>query len=228
MKTREHHHYNIIGTTRVLECARRHEIPRVIVLSSANIYGARPDNDTFLTEEAPLLGSQTYTEMTDIVEVDMLAQSYFWKAPAMRLFILRPTHVVGPRLRSPASRYLQLDAPPTLLGYDPMVQLLHERDLIGAFEACLTSDARGVFNLAGPDEAPLSKILAYLRRRPYPVPGPLLRAALENMWQLRMTTFPAAELQYINYACMVDSSLAQRELGFHPRYSLEDTLRSVM
>jgi UDP-glucose 4-epimerase len=55
-----------------------------VVLSSANVYGPRPDNPQFLTEEAPLLGSQDFSDIRDLIEVDMLAQSFFWRNPPAR------------------------------------------------------------------------------------------------------------------------------------------------
>jgi UDP-glucose 4-epimerase len=227
VKTREHHHYNILGTTRVLDYARRYGLERAVVLSSANIYGARPENDTFLTEEAPLLGGETYSEMTDIVEVDMLAQSYFWKAPDLKLAILRPTHVVGEDVGSPANRYLALKRAPTILGFDPMVQVLHARDLVEAFARALSSDANGVFNIAYPDAAPLSTLLDYLGRSHYPVPYPFLKRALESAWRSNLTHFPPAELQYIHFPLIVDGARARAQMGFTPRYDLKHVLDAI-
>ena len=37
----------------------------------------------------------------------------------------------------------------------------------------------------------------------------------------------AQELDHLRYVCMVDDSRARSELGFLPRYGIEDTLRAV-
>ena len=43
--------WNVGGTSRLLEYCQAYGVPKVVVLSSANVYGPRPDNPQFLTEE---------------------------------------------------------------------------------------------------------------------------------------------------------------------------------
>src|SRR5262245_15951345 len=47
----EHHSWNIVGTAKLLEYSAAYAVPKVVVLSSANVYGPRPDNAQFLSEE---------------------------------------------------------------------------------------------------------------------------------------------------------------------------------
>jgi UDP-glucose 4-epimerase len=42
-----------------------------------------------------------------------------------------------------------------------------------------------------------------------------------------MTSFPAPELDFIRYVCMVDDSRARAVLGYAPRFDLERTLAAV-
>jgi UDP-glucose 4-epimerase len=49
--------WNIGGTTKLLEYCQAYRVPKVVLLSSANVYGPRPDNPQFLTEE-PRSGSR--------------------------------------------------------------------------------------------------------------------------------------------------------------------------
>jgi UDP-glucose 4-epimerase len=50
---------------------------------------------------------------------------------------------------------------------------------------------------------------------------------LRRLWSLRLTTFPAPELDHIRFVCMVDDRRARQILGFTPGMSLEETVRSV-
>jgi UDP-glucose 4-epimerase len=198
----------------------------VVVLSSANVYGPRPDNPQFLTEEAPLLAAQTFPQMRDLVEIDHLASTFFWKAREIDTVILRPVHILGPIHNAP-SNYLRLDPTPTLLGFDPMVQCIHARDVAEAIIRALTPGARGIYNLVGPGEVPLSVVLAELGRRPLRMPHPLAKPVYGLAFKLGLSTFPVAELDFIRYVCMVDGARAERELGFRARYSLRETIRAV-
>ncbi len=224
----EHHSFNVLGTRAVLDFAARYGVKKVVVLSSTNVYGPSPDNDNFLTEDAPLLGSSRFPEIRDLVEIDMYAQQYMWKHPEVETVILRPVHIVGPGIKNAPSNYLRLQRPMTLAGFDPMVQLLHEEDACRAMMLALKPGVRGVYNVVGPGEVPLSLVLKELGRTPLPVPHFLARPLLDKLFQWRMASFPSAELDHIQFLCTVDGSRAERELLFRPSYSLRETMRSVL
>jgi UDP-glucose 4-epimerase len=90
------------------------------------------------------------------------------------------------------------------------------------------SGVGGVYNIVGPGEAPLSRILQVLGRRPLSVPWFAAKPMLERVWSLKMTNFPPPEIRHLQYNCIVDGSLARKALGFEPSYSLVDTIRSVL
>jgi UDP-glucose 4-epimerase len=222
----EHHSWNVAGFQRLLDYVAQYEVPKLIVLSSANVYGPRPDNPQFLHEDAPLLASASFPNVRDLIEVDMLAQSFFWKRPETRTVILRPVHILG-SVRNAPSNYLRQRVVPTLLGYDPMVQVVHQDDVIRAILLALAADARGVFNLAGPPPATVSRIVELAGRSRLPVPHFLFESALQRMWKLHATGFPPPELAFIRYVCMVDDTRARRELGYSPAWDLTATVRAV-
>lgn len=226
MSDSEHHAWNIAAFQRLLDDVAQYDVSKLIVLSSANVYGPRPDNPQFLDENAPLLGAATFSTIRDLVELDMLTQSYFWKRPQVRTVLLRPAHIVGAVNNAP-SNYLRRSVVPTLLGYDPMTQLIHVDDLVATILRALDVPAHGIYNLAGPPAAPVSQLIELAGRTRMPVPHFVFRRALERLWTLGASTFPAPELDFIRYVCMVDDSRARRELGHHPVHDLATTVRSV-
>ncbi len=222
----EHHSWNVQGTARLLDACATYGVPKVIVLSSANVYGPRPDNPQFLGEESPLMGGQAFAEIRDLIEVDMLASSFFWKQQDCETVILRPVHILGGVHNAP-SNYLRLPYVPTLLGFDPMVQVIHEDDVVEAILCALKPGVRGIFNVVGPGEVPLSTILRELGRPVVPIPHPLAKAVLTTLWRGKLTSFPVPELDHIRYVCMVDGTRARETLGFKPRHTLKETIRAV-
>lgn len=228
MSAEEHHTFNVVGTTNVLEYCAKYGINKVVVLSSANVYGPSPDNSNFLTEDAPLMGATRFSEVRDLIEVDMFAQSFFWRHPHIETVILRPVHIVGPRIRNAPSNYLRLKRPWMMAGFDPMVQLIHSEDAARAMAMALKPGIRGVYNIVGPGEAPLSAIHRELGHTPLPIPATLARPLLRRMWKYRLTNFPPPELDFIQYLCAVDGSRAEKEWGWKPSYTLRETIRSVL
>lgn len=230
-KRAEAHSRNLLAFRRVLEYAKRYEIPKVVLLSSANTYGPRAENAQFLTEQAPLLASGRFTEMHALVELDMYAQSCFWREPELEVVILRPANILG-TVRNAPSNYLRLPVVTTLMGFDPMVQTVHQDDVVSAIELSLRPGVRGVYNVAGPPPVPLSKALDILGRKRVSVPYTIAKGGLSGLFRLGVSKFPSPELDFIRYVCMVDDaqarhSVEQQGLGYAPQFSLEQTLKSV-
>ena len=223
---REHHSWNVSGFAKLLEYVAQFSVKKLVVLSSANVYGPQPDNAQFLKEESPLLGGQNFSEIRDLIEVDMLAQSFFWKHPETETIILRPVHILGTVKNAP-SNFLRLPTVPTAMGFDPMVQVIHQEDVVHAIVLALREGVRGIFNVAGPEPLPLSRIIKLLGRSHIPIPLSLGTLLMKQMWSLRLTTFPPPELDHIRYVCMVDDTRARRVLGFTPQHTIEQTVRSV-
>ena len=130
-------------------------------------------------------------------------------------------------MRNAPSNYLRLKRVPTLLGFDPMVQVIHQRDVVRALRLALKPGARGVFNLAGPSPVSLSRAIELLGRTPMPIPHGAARFVVDRLFRWRVSSFPAPELDFIRYVCMVDDSRARSLLNYAPEYDLGETLRAV-
>lgn len=221
-----HHDFNIVGTKRVFELCSEHQVPKVVVLSSANVYGPAPRNPQFLQEDAPLLAGTKFGGIRDLIALDMFCNTFFWRHPEIETVILRPVHIVGQVDNAP-SRYLRLERPFTLMGFDPMIQLIHVEDVVSAIERALTPGIRGVYNVAGPSPVPLSLMFEKLGRSPIPVPEPVLKAALGAAWSLKFSDWPTPELEHIKYICMVDDAAARTILGFKPKFTIDDIVEDL-
>ena len=219
----EHRSRTVLGTRKVLSYCHEYDIPKLVIVSTAALYGANPDNPQFLSEEAPLLAGRDSPLLRDLVEADMTTNSFFWQHPEVDTVLLRPVHMVG-RLSNPASRYLRLSAVPTVMGFDPMVQVVSPEDVSRATLLALKPGIRGVFNIAGPSPAPLSRIIERCGRRALPLPEVALRAMLGLALGIGRKGIGAAELTYLKYVCMVDDSRARDVLGYRPLRTLDQTL----
>ena len=226
MDAEEHHTFNVMGTRRVFDCCLRHGIRKLVVLSSASVYGPRADNTQFITEDTPLMAAERDGDQRDLVQVDLDANTFLWRHPAIETVVLRPVHIVGNVGNAP-SNYLRLSRVPTLMGFDPMIQLIDEDDVVGALVLALQPGVRGVFNVVGPDGVPLSWLLRSLGRTRIPLPGPLFQAALRTAFRLRLSSFPPAELDHLRYVCMVDGSRFAREAGFRPQRAMSDIVATL-
>jgi len=226
-KDRERHDVNVRGTKLLLDHCVNHGVQSLIVVSSSYVYGAFPENPFGLDEDSPLSASRSYPEIRDLVEVDTLASAFLWRYPLIRTCVLRPVNVLGTNVHSMIGQYLREPRVPTLMGYDPMLQFIHEEDLSEAIALALDRGLQGVFNVAGPGEVPLHTAIRETGGTALPLPTPLARLAFERLFKWRMIPYPAGALDYLRYPVTVSGDRFAEATGFHPLFGLGEIFDSV-
>jgi UDP-glucose 4-epimerase len=108
-----------------------------------------------------------------------------------------------------------------------MIQLIHVEDVARALIDALRPEPKGVYNVVGAGEVPLSAVFRELGSSPIPVPHPVARPLLNVLFKYRVANFPTPELDHIQFLCAVDGSRWVKEVGWKPRYSMRETIRSV-
>ena len=222
----EHHRTNVLGMQRLLGYIRKYNIPKLVVLSTADVYGPSSENITFLTEDAPLLAAARFEAIRDLISVDMTALSFMWQHPEIETVVLRPVHIVG-SVRNAAMNFLSRPWCPTPMGFDPLVQLVHQNDVVHALELSMKPKVRGVFNIDGPSAVPVSLILKELGRNSVPIPGFALRLGLRQLWKMHLTRFPPPEVDHIQWPATVDGTRAREELNYIPEVDLPTIFRLI-
>ena len=224
----EHRHeVNVLGTKRLLEFSAKYEVKQLVVVSSSYVYGALPENPYFLDEDAPLNSSRTYPEMRDLVEMDTLTIAHLWKYPHMATAILRPVNTLGTHVHTSIVRYLKLGYVPTILGFNPMTQFIHEEDVTEAIALALEKKLRGVFNVTGPGEVPLKVAINESGGTAVPLPEFIARTMFGRLFQLGLFHTPTGAIDYIKYPCTVAGKRFADGTGFKPLFTLDETFASI-
>jgi UDP-glucose 4-epimerase len=218
---------NVMGTMKVLGACAEAGVGKVVLKSSTAVYGARRSNSAFLREDRPLQGSRRYGYTRDWVEVEAFCNGFRHQAPDVELTILRFPGIIGPTADTPMTRFLGELSTPSLLGFDPMMQLIHEDDVVEALVHALGSDASGAFNVAAEDVLPLNKIRGLAGKPPLLVLHPFAYwgAGFLRGAGLGLGSFMPIELDYLRYSWVGDLTRMQQELGFAPRHTAEEALR---
>ena len=224
----QRHEINVQGTQRVLSWCLRYGVRKVVVLSRAAVYGARPDNPSQISEDMPLKLGAAYSELSDLVEFDHLCRSWMWEHREVEVVLLRPVNIVGPNIREGMLyRFLQSDPVLTALGFDPMMQLVHEEDVIRAIGLALNPNARGIYNVPGPGALPLTALLRALGRRRLPVPHPLLLLASRLAFSTGRSKLPPHAVDFVRFGCVVDGQRIRSELGYESAHDLSRTIAGI-
>jgi UDP-glucose 4-epimerase len=216
---------NVLGTRNLLLQARKYGVKRVVVFSTFHVYGAHQHNHLHIAEDEPLRASQIFPELSDAVELDNYAHTFSLQYPEVKTVILRPANVIGARIRNEVSRLLRADFVPTLLGYDPMLQFVHERDIARALELAVESERTGVYNVAGEGVVPYSRAISLAGGTSLPIPHFLAYPFAGAI--SRYSKIPKHLMDYFRYPVVIRDEAFRRDFGYRPAVTTVDSLRTI-
>jgi UDP-glucose 4-epimerase len=221
------HELEAIGTRHVLAAMESTGVRKLVLRSTTLVYGADASHPNYLSESAPLKPDRGSSFIADKIEVEAQTARFAQKHPDRIVTLLRFAPLLGPNADTLATLFFSQPICPTLLGFDPLVQLLHETDAIGAtVAAAVHRDVRGAVNVAAPGVLPLSAAIVLARKRSVPLPRFVLRGLSEAMWTLQVGHFPPGLLDFLQYLCIGDLRRMQDALAFQPRFDVRDAIRS--
>ena len=135
---------------------------------------------------------------------------------------LRPVHVLGPHSTGMMADYLRRPRPLTVLGYDPLVQLIHEDDWAEAIALALTKELAGVFNVTGPGVVPLRTAIAETHGEPLALPEFALRPMIRTAFAAGLLPWPEGALDYLKYPATLSGERFAQGAGWKPLFSLPE------
>ncbi|GAB4581071.1 MAG: NAD-dependent epimerase/dehydratase family protein [Anaerolineales bacterium] len=203
------------GATTFLTLCAEAGVRRIILKSSTAVYGASPNNPLYLSE-THALDSKPHATLHSLVELESYANGLTAQYPDLTVTVLRFAHILGPTAETPLAQFLLDDRAPTLLGFNPLFQLIHEDDVVAALVHAALNDLPGIYNFAAEDVLPLHKILALAGKLPLPIAHPLAA-------QLPARLLPLP-LEHLRYPCLANLTRMQTEFGFTPARTAEETI----
>jgi UDP-glucose 4-epimerase len=215
------HELETIGSLHVMNACAAAKVPKLVVASSTMLYGPWPDNPNFLTEAHELRGHPDAHCVRNRIEVESLLRGFERRHPDTAVTVLRSCWVMGPNVYDAVVRYFARPVVPLVLGYDPLLQFVHEDDLVYAFECAVLGAHAGVYNVVGRGVLPVSTLLRQAGRRIVPVPATLLYRLGAYPSQAQTGDRPAGFYDYLRYLWVADGARGWEAFG-EPVYSTQE------
>ena len=206
---------NLIG---LLELVTEAEISQVIIVSSAMVYGAWPNNSVPLSEDAAVRPNPESAFAVHQADAERTALEWADLDPERRVTILRPTAVASPNASGLIGEALLAAAPIRTRRDDPPQQFVHLDDVATAVATVIQLDDSGVYNVA-PDGWLTARDVRDLVgarpiiRLPIPLPGRLDRYVARRVGHQA----PTGLLPYTRYPWVIANDRL-RSTGWAPRY----------
>lgn len=210
----ERYKINLGGTQAVFEHCRTYGVKHVIFVGRHTFYGAGPESPLYHTEDEPPLALATFPDLADMVAADLYASNALWRFPEMTTSVLRFVYTLGPTGHGTLATFLRGKRVPTVLGFDPLFQFLHEEDVVSAIERTIETKIRGVYNVAGPQPLPLSTLIRETGRTRVPIPEPLLVPLLGRFGLPRLAR---GAIEHIKHSVVVDPKSFRDATGWAHR-----------
>ena len=218
------HELESVGTRHVLVAARHAQVRKLVMWSQTFLYGADPSNPNFLTERHPLRAGRNEQFFRDKIEAEEEAEKFGQRAQGSMVTILRTAPILGPTVQNYVTRYLSQKLVPTMMGFDPLLQFVHEIDAIAAFKLAVDRDLPGTFNIVGDGVLPLSTVIKLAGRIAVPIPHPIAESLCAMGWLAQLAEAPPTFLKYLRFLCVADGAKAKDKMGFRPAYTTREAL----
>ena len=211
---------NVIGTMQLLAaCQRAESVKKLIVKSTAGVYGSSPRDPAMFTEDMSAKEMPSSGWARDSVEVEGYVRGLARRRPDIEITTLRFANVIGPRIRTAFTDHFSLPIIPIPLGYDARLQFVHEDDCVAAMAHAVGRPGLGPVNVAG-DGILTASQAAKIAGRPFVfVPRAATGTISDLAKRFGLIDIGSDQLDMLTFGRGLDTSRMRTELGFDPNYS---------
>ena len=218
---------NVIGTMQLLAaCQRAESVRHLVVKSTAAVYGSGPRDPALVTEDTVPRHPPTSGWAKDSAEVEDYVRSFGRRRTDVAITTLRFTNIVGPGMRTGMTSYLTMPVVPTVMGFDPRLQFVHEDDAVEVTRRVVLQRTAGTFNVAGDGVVLLSQAIRHLGRVQLPVAGGLMPFVGRTLARGAWADFSRDQVRYLTYGRVLDTAALEAVVGMRSEYTSEQALDS--
>jgi len=216
---------NIRGTQSVLEAAAAAGVSRVVLVTSAMVYGARPDNPIPLPEDASIAAEPDAGLVGDWVEVERLVDDAARAEAAPRVVVVRPASLVGPVSDPLLPRLFEAPRLLAFRGVEAHWQLCHVDDLVSSLEWAALGRVDGPITVGCDGWLSHDDVERITGLRSLVVPSAMAFGTAERLQRVGVLPAPASELHYLAHPWVVGSQRLH-EAGWAPAWDNAGALRA--
>lgn len=220
---------NIMGSMHVIAaCGRAATVKRFVLISSTTVYGSSGSDPAMFTEDMAARRQPSGGIPLDHLSVEGYVRGMSRNRPDIDVTILRIPAILGLPEPTVLGELLLPSVAPMLAGYDPRIQLLHPQDALDALLHATLGAAPGTFNIAADGVLTLSQAIRQAGHIPLPVPAQTFKMVARVLLSRGLRDIGPAQMRYLRFGRVVDTTRMRREFGFEPGYTTEEAMRAYL
>jgi nucleoside-diphosphate-sugar epimerase len=196
---------------------------RVVLCTSADVYGAHPDHPVPLPDATPLCEAHDPEALIgDHVAVERLGAAA--RRTGVEVAVLRPAPVVGLSPALDGYRLRQLSGPRLLAvrGVEPLWQMCNLEDLVSALELAVLGVVSGELGVAAEGALPQAAVERLTGRRRLELTAAMARSTAERLQRLGSDASPGELDHVLGHLVLACDGL--RAAGWSPSWTNEAAL----
>jgi nucleoside-diphosphate-sugar epimerase len=218
---------NVRAAQTVLTAAAAAGVGRVVLFTSAVVYGAYPDNPVPLDEDAPLRAVPDGSLVGDYLEIERLAERAPKSHPGLSVTVLRPTVLTGPGVDTVFTRHFEAPRLLVVKDTEPCWQFCHVEDLASGLVHAALGDMDGPLAVGCDGWLGQREVEEISGMRRMELPESLALGAAERLHRLHLTPAPATDLQYVMHPWAV-STANLKATGWQPEFSNTEAFQALL
>jgi nucleoside-diphosphate-sugar epimerase len=211
---------NVRGTEVVLDAAVAAGVQRVVLLTSAMVYGASAANPVPLTEDAPTLSDPPDGLVGDWVAMEAAAAA----AHPLEVTVVRPASLVGPAPDSMLPGMFESVRLLSIRDSRAYWQFCHLDDLVDALIAAAMGDVICAVTVGCEGWLSRAEVEVISGMRSVVLPWSVAFATAARLHRVGALASPATDLHYLVHPWVIGSQQL-RTTGWSPRWTNEAALR---
>ena len=217
------HQLNVEGTKNLLDrCLEDGKIRKFVFKSSALVYKIRSNNPIRLRENDDLnFDADAHPIVKDMVDAEMLCRAKM-DNKHMQIVVLRPSATIGRNVSTFYNSFLESSVCLRIAGFNPMVNLVHSRDVVRAIQLGIHKSTQGIFNIGGKETAPVAEFVRLAGAAQFAVPAFALKPMTRVLRAVGLSKFdPAMDMERLRFPGLLDTSKASKVLGYEPQHHIK-------
>ena len=193
----------------------------MVLVTSAMVYGARPENQVPLAGGCAAAGRSGRSIAGDLLEIEHLARRAPRAYPGMQVTVVRPAALVGDDVDTLITRHFEAPRLLTVKGCATRWQFCHVDDLVSALELAVVGEVTGEFAVGCDGWLDQDRVEELSGLRRIELPAGFTFGTVQRLHRAGITPAPATDLHYVVYPWVVECATL-RAVGLAARIRQRD------
>ncbi len=195
-------------------------VRRLLVVTSAMVLGASPDNAVPLGDDAPVAAAPDSGVVGDLLEVERILARTPRVHPGLSVTVLRPAALVGPDIDTVVTRHFEAPRLLKVKETENAWQFCHFDDVATAAVTALTQELDGGLTVGSEGVLDQERLERLTGMRRIELPAALALGTAQRLHRVGVLPTPASDLAFVVYPWAVSSDRL-RAAGWTAAYDNE-------